>query len=232
MNHLISFEEAEKLVSNFVNHSILGPIALNQALGGTIGKYSFQNQINNPGFQNGKMAWYCWNEDRATLYHPFFLAFEQFNNYTNNPYPEDPEHETLQAPQNIFTYPTGQSVSHLLKNQQDTLANPINRSISKVEVQLHKKDFGIYFPKDGSNNAFNNQPFGFINSEDRGNGEKSDWETFIDQPGLKAIRYYFGFDDNLTVNKIRIIYIGVDVNGMNMISSDVNSALIIDRSEP
>jgi hypothetical protein len=232
MNHLISFQEAVTLVTNFADHPILGPIANNKALGGTIDRDSFQNQVSHNGFQCGKMAWYCWNEDASAPFHPFFLAFEQYNKYTNNPYPEEPEHGTLQAPRSIFKYTSGQDITNLLKTHQQSLSNPINRDISKTQVKDHVKDFGLDFPNDSANNAFNEEPFGFINSEDPGNGQQSHWEKFISQPGLEAIRYYLGYDETLTVNKIRIVYIGVDINGKNMIPLDVNNALIIDKQFP
>lgn len=232
MSYLITFTEAENLISNFVNHATLGPIAQKNSLGGTIDKNSFQTQVSNPGFETGKMAWYCWNEDGSAPYHSFFLSFEQFNNFTSSPYPGEPEHASLQAPKKIFKYSAGQSINDLLKNHQEVLANPINQGISKGDVQLHIKDFNLDFPKDSSGNAFNQEPFGFINSDDPGGGEKSDWELFLSQPGLVAIRYYFGLDESLSVNKIRIICIGVDTNGENMIPVDVNNALIIDKTRP
>jgi len=232
MSHFIKFNDAVTLVSNFVNNAVLGQIATDKALGGTIDKNSFQNQVPVQGFESGKMAWFCWDENNEPAHHPFFLAFEQFDKFTDNPFPDEPEHDNLQIAAEQFTYSQGQDVAKMLQTQSQSLANPINKDISKSDAIPFINYFGTSFPASSSNTPFNQESFCFINSEIPQGEEKSEWEEFVTQPDLVAIRYYFGLDESSTVNKIRIIYIGVDANGRNMISNDVNSALIINKGTP
>ncbi|MCA1764421.1 MAG: hypothetical protein ABR574_05975 [Cryomorphaceae bacterium] len=232
MNHLITFAEAQTLIENFVNHPILGDIALNKAVSGTIDKNSFQTQEEpKPGLWSGKMAWYCWDTNSPYVYHSFFLAFEQFNNYNSNAAPGQPEHLELQIANKQHTFTPGQSVGDMLLNEQHALLNPINFKLSRAVVNSCVQSFGTDFPKDQSNAPFNTHPFGFFNNNSPSGGGQSEWEAFIGQPGLVAIRYYFGFDGSETTNKIRVILVGVNGSGKNMLSN-ASSDLILERCEP
>ncbi|HKL02083.1 MAG TPA: hypothetical protein VJ911_00355 [Cryomorphaceae bacterium] len=231
MNHKIPFAEAEMLIANFVNHPVLGDVARNKALGGTIAKDSFQPQENpSTGLWSGKMGWYCWDTRLPHAYHPFFLAFEQFNHYDSTAVPGQPGHDYLQVANDQFTYVTGQNIGQLLLNQQQAFSNPINQKVTKAEVIPFVHNFANNFPPYGSNSPFNTQPFGFFNNSPIGGGQ-CDWEAFIGQTGLQAIRYYFGYDSSEAVNKIRIILVGVDTYGKNMLTNTTND-LILERCDP
>lgn len=232
MNHILSFAEAETLIENFVNHPILGDIAVNKAISGTVDKNSFQPQEDpKPGKWSGKMAWYCCGDNSPYACHSFFLAFEQFNNYDSGAAPSQPQHLELQIANEQHTFSPGQSIKDMLLQDQRALLNPMNFKLSRAEVNTYIQSYASDFPKDENNAPFNTHPFGFFNNNSPSSGGQSEWEAFIGQPGLVAIRYYFGYDGSETTNRIRVILVGVNGSGKNMLSNAPGD-IILERCNP
>ncbi len=227
MNHLISFQKAETLVNSFVSDAILSQVAVNWALGGTIDK----NHLQLPNPSTGVMAWFCLDQSTSGNYLPFFLAFEKFSNFTTNPYPSQPANSNLYVAKSQFTYSPGEPVGDLLKTHKETLANPISEDLKNTEVVDLTNSFKQNFPMDSNNEKFNEEPLAFFNNDKPSNGGASEWDQFIGQPNMAAIRYYFGYDATEPINKIRVIMVGVNSEGANMIS-DTATDLIIEKGLP
>ena len=227
MNHLINFQTAESLVNNFVSDTVLSQVALNWALGGTIDK----NHLQLPNPSTGVMAWFCLDQSASGKQLPFFLAFEKFRNFTSNPYPSKPANSSLGVANSQFTYSTGEPVGTLLINHEEPLANPINQDLKNADVVKLMNNFKQNFPKDSNNEKFNKEPLAFFNNDEPPQGGPSEWNQFIGQTNMAAIRYYFGYDPTETINKIRVIMVGVDSQGANMISGN-STDLIIERGRP
>lgn len=227
MNHLIDFQTAKTLVNNFVSDSVLGQVAVNWALGGTVGK----NHLQLPNQSTGVMAWFCLDQSASGNQLPFFLAFEKFSNFTTNPYPSQPANSSLDVANSQFAYSPGQPVGTLLKTHKESLANPINQVVTSAEVVQFINSFNQNFPKDNNNEKFNKEPLAFFSNEIPPGETSSDWDQFISQPNLAAIRYYFGYDPTETTNDIRIVMVGVNSQGENLLSGNSND-LIIERQIP
>jgi len=227
MNHLISFQKAETLVNRFVSDAVLSQVAVNWALGGTIDK----NHLQLPNPPTGVMAWFCLDQSTSGNYLPFFLAFEKFSNFSTNPYPSQPANSNLYAAKSQFTYSPGEPVGDLLRTHKETLANPISEDLKNAEVIDLTNSFKQNFPMNSNNEKFNEEPLAFFSNEIPPGETSSDWDQFISQPNMAAIRYYFGYEPIETINKIRVIMVGVNSQGANMISG-TEADLIIERGTP
>jgi hypothetical protein len=214
----ITFDEAVKLVSNFVKE--LNPKQNKIPLGGTIEKDSLYGKTKTLKFSRtlfkGNMAWMCWNEPSIGNYPKFFLAFEENDSYLDGAEVPFPDMTELMMPSNIFGY-NNEIITDLISDHfidihttsyRDAL---IDRDSEVLDLVQNFKDNG---PKDQNKQPYNKYPYGFFKNS------TNDIVDFLRQPDIAFVRYYFGFDDTTQyhkeTNRIRIILIGVDKDGKNI----------------
>ncbi len=225
-DYRITFQEAVKLVSNFVNE--LDPQKNRIPLGGTIEKNSLYGKTRTLKFSRtlfkGNMAWMCWNEPPIGNYPKFFLAFEENDSYLDGAEVPFPDMTGLMMPSNVFGY-NSENVTDLLSNHfidvqttsyRDTL---LDRDSEVLDLVQNFKEHG---PKDQKGQLYNKYPYGFFKNS------SNDIVDFLNQPDIVYVRYYFGFDDvtqhHKETNRIRIILIGVDKDGKNITPTGTRSA--------
>jgi hypothetical protein len=131
-------------------------------------------------------------------------------------------HDELHRPDSkyIFRYPDAAKISKAdvltylhkpFKQWTGTDKDP-DVVITKSNVKALSDNFKNKFPESGQQNAYNLYPFGCFDA--------NEFRTDLgNPPATKYIRYYFGYDNTSTVNKIRIILAGVDENGYNLSGS-------------
>ncbi len=170
----------------------------------------------------GLAAWSCWKKKDQHIESPeFTLAFEINDGIILNERRQYPDFPFLAWPFDTLD-DTDSQISTL-----DLLQNPPLYSSPMQSVVIprgNRQDDGdsvvgllSTFMTDGPANAqgqkYNEYPFGIFENKTTGN----EVDQFFDQPGIKYFRYYFGFDPNATVNKIRIILIAAKEDGTNII---------------
>lgn len=207
----INFDEAVKLVHNFLYQSGLADIARDKAIGGIMHKASLQKKNPFIVFQ-GQMAWFCMPNDTNSTYPKFFLAFED-GEYDCANVPSSPKSAKLILSREILTFsqpqPSISDVENFLKSKFKIPTNP-DGSISRQDCEKILSHVGA----DLSNNHYNKYFCGFF--ENRGL-VSDEYSNFIDSPDLIYVAYFFGFDDSTddykNTNRIRIILMALDGNG-------------------
>ena len=95
-----------------------------------------------------------------------------------------------------------------LKMQKPQIGDPVDLSISMDSVIELKKNF-MKHPILGGKNK---RPYGFFENKDI-----KDIEKLINYKGVVYIRYYFGYIEGMDVNEIRVILLGVNEKGQNLL---------------
>ncbi|MBN7813106.1 hypothetical protein J0A68_19280 [Algoriphagus sp. H41] len=227
-SYRISLEEAAKLILAFLNERNLIDLARNEAIGGTVSEAA----IRGVGLEYfGCMGWYC--RDNSGRFPKLFMAFED-GSYKVGDVASEPRATTLFYPASTFTY-SGRidydSVVDMLLSQQMPLSIPPDKEIDKDDVSflLHN------FPTDENEVPYNKFRCSFF--ENRGFVNR-DVMDFLGYTGLKAVRYYFGYDESDShkeSNRIRIVLVGVDDEGKNIITAEApttNTPRILQNSWP
>ena len=229
-NFIIPLQDAESLVENF---QIKTPNEDPRVkFGGIINIESLPFIKNPPLVYKGFMAWFGLNlQDELVL---FF------------------EDDVYYNPNNL---PTKPSKSHLLESDRiiskGFLGNRPNRRIQDLSVPsviLDRKDkltpygqviscinrFKNHFPSDQAGKPLNKFPFGFFE-----NDTIVDFSIFLNQPNLKYIAYFFGFDDSkpeyVATNRIRIVLAGLSDQGILLSKKDesnLNDGVLLQYSWP
>lgn len=207
----INFDEAVKLVHNFLHQSGLPDIAKDKAIGGIMHKASLQKKNPSIVFQ-GQMAWFCMPNDTNSTYPKFFLAFED-GEYDCANVPSGPKSEKLMFSRELLNFsqekPSIVDVRNFLNSGFNIPRNP-DESISREDCKAMRSHVGL----DSSGNHYNKYFCGFF--ENRGL-VSDEYSKFIDNPDLKYVAYFFGFDDSTddykNTNRIRIILMALDGNG-------------------
>jgi hypothetical protein len=230
-SYQISLEKATWLVYAFLRQTELGRMAINEAIGGTITKKVFEPERL---IYKGSMGWYCRNSE-ANDYPPFFLALED-SEYDPEEVLDVPKSADLIYPMETFKYtrPIRESeVMSMLTTDKRPLHNPVENTIPRSHVMgmLNK------MPNDPVSWPYNNYYCSFF--ENRVNNEV---QLFLkSHPDLRAVRYYFGYDDSEDVyfysNRIRLILIGVNGSGENLpppssVPMHMNSSSLLQNSWP
>jgi hypothetical protein len=211
MAHTITLNQAATLISAFLNNKVLGPIGLNTAIGGVI-----DLDIPEEGI-NGWTFWYAWNQDDGN-FPEFFISYEP-NVYTDSsPDDMEPASDYLLKPYDdyIFNYPsslgkTVQDVTDFLEDQKKEweTTKEEDEDIDKADVEEFAARFLTDFPVKDSINPFCSYAFTFMKGDEI--------DEFVDQGSY--VRYFFGYDDNVTPNQIRLILVSVDSDGSNQVGS-------------
>jgi hypothetical protein len=205
-------------------------------LGGTINAENLINENKRLIKYDGMVAWTCMkpssNEDEDDI----FLAFEiqeDFPRELTNEEQHFPKRNPLDRPFSIYKYDpsTDSDIEKLLVEHNLGRENIRYRStIEKGGAWQLSENFKQNGPKKGGV-ELNCVSLGFFDNE-----TSEDVNTFLASKP-KWIRYYFGYDDSYGINKIRIILIGVDETGKNMIPKNekeafIDGPLILQKSWP
>lgn len=254
MSFKIPLNDAAKLVQDYVKE-----LALDQAhpevpniLGGTIKIEEIVTLLGREDFFSSKseyfkglVAWFCWRHASNPHYSEFFLAFDNHTKIDlTRPLDMGPLELKLARPYELFRYDKvrDKNIEEVLRNHckgrsEGSYPCIIDRgywSPGETGTAFQLIDsFKKNGPKNSSGFSYNKVPFGLF--EDRYSSDMKDFLT--NQPKtLTEIRYYFGFDENKE-NKIRVILMGVDENGCNIVPDtpgDVipGEAIILQKSWP
>lgn len=210
----ISLDEAAHLILAFLREPTLGDLAFRSAIGGTVLKSAVKKEAGM--IYNGSMAWYCRNLVGPGYLPELFLAFED-GSYEVAKVPNSPNSEKLIYTGRPFTYKreiNGDEVIDMLKNDQIPLVEDLEIDKADVLNSINKLPSDIY------GDPYNNFPCSFF--ENRGIVNR-DMDDFFSQGELVAVRYYFGYDTSYShkkSNRIRVIFVGVDNDGKNIVGSE------------
>ncbi len=231
----VSFDKAAWLIYAFLKQPELGKMALEEAIGGTV-----TSDVFNPiriGDYYGTMGWMCRNNGNEK-FPKFFLALED-GKYNIGNVPGSPQSETLACPNHTFKYEREVNEANVVEMlKQDT------HGLDKTKIENLKDDkidwksvvsFIYKIPSDPIGNLYNWYPCSFFENRGKVNNDITD---FMGDDRIRAVRYYFGYDDSdksyFDSNRIRIILIGVDENGKNIIPEDrkVATSSLLESSWP
>lgn len=226
MNYIISLSEAVDFVKAFVTNCKL--VAENEALGGTIGNRGIdgrQKALTAGKQYRGNMAWFCHDINTDPENPELFLAFEETNEFEIGEVIDEPDNDWLIRPskQAIFTY-GGEVIETMLRTHQFPVGATIDQVISKADVKSLKEQ---YKKHSTLGTKLNIHPYGFFE-----NYYVKEVELFLDQDKLEYVRYYFGYSDsnNYQGAKVRIVLVGVDKNGKNIVPINLNAKRNINDS--
>lgn len=207
----ISLDEAVFLIYSFLKEDNLYKIAIQEAIGGTVYKSAIKNDAGL--IYVGTMGWYCRNLDGLKKYPKLFMAFED-STYDVGNVPLEPSSGSLFYPAKTFKYckkVNESDVLEMLKTDCFKLENDLTIPKSDLLKLINK------LPSDSSTDLYNKYQCSFF---ENGGITNDDMEKFLETPNLVAVRYYFGYDPSYShsrSNRIRIILIGVDSSGKNII---------------
>lgn len=220
----ITLDEAATYISNFINHPAYGNIARKVAVGGAFTKGAFEV----PAGQGGVAFWYCQNKtDKA--YPEFFLALDHLAGYDSTAVPSSPVAEVM-APDYTFTYTEEKADLNSVKHYLETLriANQTEtKPLSKTKADAMIKEFQTLIASIGNCKTDNClYPLGYFDGK---NGNYMN--TFLAK-NPTMVRYFYGYDTNYGANRIRIILIGTNDQGFNIMSLTANDGSILQKSVP
>lgn len=215
-HYKISLKDTVWLIYAFLKQKPLQEIARNEAIGGTIGKDFFDgNKIVD---YIGTMGWFCRNQENEN-FPKFFLAFET-GNYNPLNVPRVPQSDNLNFPNHTFVFESQYEVTEagiysMLENLQFKWKN--DGQITKKEV----KSFVKSKPRDIRGKKYNNYRCNFFENSAT---VLNDIDEFLKNEEIEAIRYFYGYDDrdlnHYNSNRIRVILMGVDKDGKNILPVD------------
>lgn len=220
----ISLDEAATYIANFINHPAYGNLARNVALGGAFTKAAFEV----PADQGGVAFWYCQNNtDKA--YPEFFLALDHLPGYDSTAIPTSPAADVV-APDYTFTYTEEKGDPQTVKHYLETLQidNQIEiKPLAKVKADAMIKEFQNLVARIG-NCATDNckYPLGYFD------GKAGDYLNTFLAKNPAMVRYFFGYDTGYGGNSIRIILIGSNDQGANILSLTASEGAILQKSVP
>ena len=245
----ITLNRAVKLIEGYINEFELNGThpKVPDFLGGTIkpdgldlNKFLLDEKTRQERFK-GLVAWFCWEQTSLPQFANFFLAFDVHDYITiKDPY-EVPDKPILARPYEIFRYDRtrDQDIMDVLKNHGSRSSGGYHETIKKG-FDSSEKGTALYFiqnfrqngPRDRDGKAYNGIPFGLFE-----NKYSKEIEQFLEQPKLANVRYYLGYDPIKKGNNIRVILVGVDKEGRNLVPSDENILMengnfIIQKSWP
>ncbi len=222
----IFFSDAADLVLNFCMDNDLGFRASKQALSGII-------KLDNIRLApvTGLVAWNCYNPGVYQKFPELFVAFEDFPATQVEPNRTKPMQAKLWCTKDPWVYngaKTKQAIEALLRKQAQFPVQP-NNEITNGQVEILGRIFTQAIINE-DNERCNEFPFmTFDNNLDR------DFEDFLDQCPVDPvyIRYYFGYSDGEQSNKIRVILVPVNAQGVNIeLNKNGSDIFLLERTFP
>jgi hypothetical protein len=220
----ITLDEAATYIANFVNHPAYGNMARQVAVGGAFTKEAF----NVPTGQGGVLFWYCHNKT-DTAYPEFFLALDHISGYDSAAIPTAPAGDVM-SPGYTFTYTETKNDVETVKHFLETLSVPNkeqNTVLPKVKAEAMIKQFQALIARVGDCETDNcKYPLGYFDGKQGGY-----MKAFLaNHPAM--VRYFYGYDQKYAGNSIRIILIGTNDQGSNILSLTGSDAFILQKSVP
>lgn len=230
MPHKISFNDAVRLIHSYIYLSPFEPIKNNLPIGGHITLNSIEGRpyyTNDPDdlLVHGTRCWYiCGDSPDEKEQHRlldsecFSVAFESVKvRDTYNPHRgiKSPFLYTCKRESMIYPKPDI-SVNRFLIEFDDSIAT--QQELRETDVDVMAINFARKFTCNATSVAY------FVNDDnDRCVDE------FLANPGIKSFRFFYGYDQHLEKDNIRLILIGVDENSRNIIGEN---SVILERSWP
>ena len=227
--HDISIEDALTLISNFINQ--YESISKNVAIGGAFDKgvlhsAGVQSTSADSNRLNGTIFLECYNHSSVPNW--LRLYARQVSNY-------DSSSAATYTPANsdyyfkadsMFVYTSRNkdtaTVRSFLKNQQFTVTGRYDSSRYDA-IKQYCDSFLTKF-------TVNSNSYGFFNLTTV--NDLLNQQDSLGNNVCVGMNYYFGYDETATGNKIRIILIGVDSVGKNILTIDGQPAKILDHNWP
>ncbi|WP_026968053.1 hypothetical protein [Algoriphagus terrigena] len=207
----ISLNDAANLILAFLKEPALKELAISEAIGGTVSRSAIEKHYL---LFKGCMGWYCRNLTGDTAFPKLFMAFED-GEYEVAKVPSSPKTEKLTCPENTFVYRRNHDLESIKEMLLVDVHNPVvDKEITRSQVN----QFTNLLPLDNAKKKYNVFPCSFF--ENRVN---QDMDAFFANRNVHGVRYYFGYDNSAThqeSNRIRVIFVGVDQAGRNILSAD------------
>lgn len=231
MSHKISFIEAVRLLHSYIYLSPFEPIKNNLPIGGHILLSSVEGRPAN-GVDSedllvrGTRCWYiCGNNSEASRENYslqdsmcFSVAFESVKiRDTYNPERGSKSPILYSCTRESMIDPDPDiSVNQFLMTYNGS--QPSQQEFTDVEVDVMTRNFAIKFPCNPTSVAF------FLN-------DNNDFaiDEFLNNEGIRSVRFFYGYDPRLDHDNIRLILIGVDENSNNIVGAN---AVILEKSWP
>lgn len=235
----ITADYAESMIKSYCQE--MGGKAISQTLGGQISKIGFlggREEKFVPAYK-GVMAWFCLEE-----FGELFLAFEEFDKYDKKKEASIIRWDTIFSSKKLIRSYEVFGIPKLGLNKDINILEMKPEFIRRTQVE-EEGELSIWKVRSRKNRFLreykpelkkarfgNKYPYGFFENE-----INNDVRDFLAQDGLEKVRYYFGIDsENQAYNKtnaIRIILVGVDKEGKNLIGTEKNrSPIILQKSWP
>lgn len=220
----ITLNEAATYISNFLNHPAYGNIARTVAVGGAFNKDAFEV----PAGQGGVLFWYCQNKSDAG-YPEFFLALDHVVKFDTTAIPTAPA-AAVKAPDYTFTYTGEKTDPDAVKHFLETLRvdnQRLNKSLSQAKAETMIQEFKTYINRIGNCKTDNcKYPLGYFD------GKEGDYMNIFLAKNPTMVRYFYGYDTHYGANHIRIILIGTNDQGTNILSMTTEDGSILQKSVP
>lgn len=210
--HRISFDEAVKLIHDFLQQPTLRGLATRTSIGGIIHKESLHQQKSLAEFY-GKMFWFCENPKTESKFPKIFLAFEDGAYDTSN-VPSEPLNERLTYSKNIIQYNEGSFDEAAVR---EFLTKGFGRPTYHDE-EISKADCASmlsHVANDETGKPYNRY---FCSFFEYSGFLSDDYSRLISHPEVAYVAYLFGFDDSskeyIESNRVRLILAGLDSAGV------------------
>lgn len=258
MTFKIPYVKAVKLIDDYRKHFLkTSPNKVPNTIGGTIKKdqilklrgiWQASRQKNFPEnfeLHEGLAFWKCWNNGATIQETDFFLSFEINDGIVlEEEHTQYPDFPVLARPfEKILDTDPAETTENILSRKVTGWPKPPiyqdlidrgNRYNEDGKVLKLSKCFQDDGPRMSSGKPYNPFPFGLFENK---NTVGAEVDEFLDQKPISFYRYYFGYDPNVSVNKIRVILIGVLEDGSNWIPDtkdrvESSESIILQNSWP
>ncbi|MBX2899811.1 MAG: hypothetical protein KF775_09170 [Cyclobacteriaceae bacterium] len=206
----IALDPASQMISDYLVHPTLD--LSRYTLGGVFPVSDFMPDNKNEGL----LMWYCFDTSRKQI----FMAIEPLHHYDTASLPKAPLQAILKKPEQTFLYtnpsPAPADVKDFILNQKLTGASA---NLGQAVAARYVKSFDSLMQKtqDAAGKSYQKYPLNYFIWW-------NDYKTFVSWAGTDGyIRYYYGFDEGHTPNRIRIVLIAADKNGNTITGAQARS---------
>jgi hypothetical protein len=209
------------LISKFLEVEDLRERAQHYAIGGYISKSS----IDLNSSKNAIRFYPSW-DTHGLFFHNVHVAYTQFDMGDNEPGQcRLNADEELKISSNRFTYDrdeyTKEEVGMFLSGMEEEVDNGDADTKTGDEVNNNSIEFLDRFQENGSPS----------NMYQCGSFDKNEMSSLLNQTGVVGMRFFFGLNVNYS-NHIRLMFIGVDSAGKNILKINGSEAIMLERAWP
>lgn len=226
MPHKISLDDAERLIHGFLYLSPFEPVKNNLPIGGHLFIRNIEGRpttgLDADYAVRGTRSWYMCpgNGNLFAMENPDFITVAFETAYIRDTYhperePKSNELYTCKQESLIFMEPA-KSVSQFLREFSGSL--PTELIVTGNDADVFAANFAKNYSCNNTSVAF------FINDDD-----EYAVNEFIQNSGIKSVRFFYGYDLKMEKDNIRLILIAVNDDMKNIIDEN---AVILDKSWP